>query len=117
LLGEYIYSVKANTPVSTASSPTDDGVNQGYWFRASYTFNPKWRALIEETYANLYSAGNSGQTSIFFNKYYATSFVLDYTLTPNSTIIGQYELGRGRRSDDSETLDYGRFTLGWRTTF
>ncbi len=119
LLGEYMYWEKKNVLVpSSGTVPTADGVNKGYWIRAMYNINPKWRALIQQSYSNLYQAGlSSTQRDMLSDKYYVTTLGLDFSLTPNSTIIGQYDKGNGHRSNGSESLKYDRFTLGWRTTF
>ncbi len=120
LLGEYIFQEFDNVPIPaspTAASPTAVGKREGYWIRGVYTFNPKWRALIEQSYFNNYKAGLSGQTSMLSDKYYSTNLGVDYSITPNSTIIGQYEIGDASRSNGSESLRFNRYTLGWRTTF
>jgi len=119
LLGEYIYSLYENKVIpSTGTAPTGDGKQEGYWIKAMYTFNPKWRALIQQSYTNLYQAAlTTTQSSMLSDKWYTTTLGLDYFLTPNSTIMGQYDISNGSRSDGSESLKYNRFTLGWRTTF
>ncbi|TRZ93648.1 hypothetical protein D4R78_08035 [bacterium] len=118
LLGEYIYWEKKNVLIpSSGTVPTADGVNQGYWIRGIYTFNPKWRAIVQQSYSNLYQTALTGQMSMISDKYYVTTLGLDFSLTPSSTIIGQYDKGNASRSDGSESLKYDRFTMGWRTTF
>jgi len=119
LRGEYIYSLYKDKQVPlTALTPTADGKNEGYWVKAIYTFNPKWKAVVEQSYVDLYKAGlTTGQKSMISDEYSSTSLALDYSVTPSSTIITQYENVNAHRSDDSDKLDYGRITMGWRTTF
>ncbi len=119
LRGEYIYSLYKNKVVpSSGITPTADGANEGYWIKAIYTFNPKWRFLVQQSYANLYQAAlTSTQKSMLSDKWNVTTLAVDYSLIPSSTIIAQYDRGNGSRSDGSEHLTYDRFTLGWRTTF
>lgn len=118
LLGEYIYLKYNNVLLTTsATGLRADGKREGYWIKGIYTFNPKWRAVTEVSYANLYKTGLTGQRGMVSDMYYATDFGLDYSLTPDSTIIGQFEVGDASRSDQSDIIDYHRFVLGWRTTF
>jgi len=120
LTGEYIYTVYNNVVLPatvTAASPRADGERKGFWLRAVYTFNPKWRVAIQQTQYNMYKSGLVGQKDMLSDKWYTTDLALDYFLTPSSTIIAQYENGNGHRSDGSESLKFDRFTLGWRTTF
>ncbi len=119
LLGEWLYWERKNMLVpSTGITPTADAINQGYWVRAMYNLNPKWRFLVQQSYTNLYQAGlTTTQKSMLSDKYYVTTLGVDFNLLPSSTIIGQYDHGNAGRSDGSESLKYDRFTLGWRTTF
>lgn len=118
LLGEYDYNIFDNLVVpATGTSPTADGKREGYWLRAIYTLDPKWRAVIQQSHYNMYKNGLTGQTAMMSDKWDTSDLALDYSLTPNSTIIGQYEKANAHRSDGSESLKFDRFTLGWRTTF
>lgn len=119
LTGEYIY--RHFDELATVTSTTtggitarSDGNNAGYWVRAMYTFNPKWRALIKYSSVELYKTGT---TDMRTDNYDTTSAALNYFLTPSSTIIAQLMHTDAERSDGSEQLKFNRFTLGWRTTF
>lgn len=112
LTSEYIYQKYGH--VTTTGRANADGKKEGYYIRAMYTFNPKWRALVKYSHAELYQTGTINMRS---NNYDTTSLAVDYFLTPNSTIIGQYSYIDGERSDGSESIKANRFTLGWRTTF
>jgi len=112
LTGEYIYN-KWDQLVTTGTI-TADGKREGYYLRAMYNFTPKWRGLVKYSHAELYKTGLAFMKS---DNYDTTILAVDYFLTPNSTIIGQYQFVDADRSDGSESLDFGRFTLGWRTTF
>lgn len=116
LTSEYIYKKYRTVPLAIggANKANADGKNEGYYIRAMYTFNPKWRALLKYSHAELYKTGIPTMRS---DNYDTTSLALNYFITPNSTIIGQYMFIDGARSDESERIEANRFTLGWRTTF
>ncbi|OIO36252.1 MAG: hypothetical protein AUJ74_03290 [Candidatus Omnitrophica bacterium CG1_02_44_16] len=70
--------------------------------------------MIDYSHANLY---NIDSTFLRNDTYDEVAFGVDYFLMPGSIIIGQFSLGDASRSDDSEKIQYRRFTIGWRTTF
>jgi len=113
LTGEYIYRVYQSR-ITTGTNKAD-GTNKGYWLRAMYTFDPRWRALVKYSHSNLYKTGLG--VGMMSDTYDTTSLAVDFFLTPNSTIIGQYQYIDARRSDGTDKLKANRFTLGWRTTF
>jgi len=122
LTSEYIY--KKYGHVTTLGKANADGKREGYYVRAMYTFNPKWRALVKYSHAELYKTGFVNMKS---DNYDTTAVGLNYFLTPNSDIIAECQLINGRRSDSndaSQNINAGRedikatrFTMGWRTTF
>ncbi|MDD5595504.1 MAG: hypothetical protein PHY94_04570 [Candidatus Omnitrophica bacterium] len=109
---KYIYNNFKN--LTTTGSRKADGRREGYVVDVGYKILPKWRALLRYSYVNLYKTGSVNMLS---DKWNSASFILDYDLLPNSTIMGQYENADGHRSDGSESLRFNRFTIGWRTTF
>ncbi len=112
ILGEYLYTRRNDLLLS--GGLREDGTRDGYRLKAIYRFTPKWQGLIDYSHANLY---NLDSTFMRNDTYDEVTFGLDYFLMPSSTIIGQFSLGDASRSDDSEKLQYRRFTIGWRTTF
>ncbi|MBI4774808.1 MAG: hypothetical protein HY788_11620 [Deltaproteobacteria bacterium] len=111
LLGEYLRREQEDSPL--IGGGTADAVNEGYYVRAMYTFNPEWRVLAKYSDVDLFFPSTSAVT----DNYKTLSMALNYWITSNSTIIPQIELVDADRSDGSETLKYIRWTLGWRTTF
>ncbi len=112
LTSEYLYRKYGH--VTTTGNANADGKNEGYYVRAMYTFDPKWRALVKYSHAELYQTGLVNMRS---NNYDTTTLAVNYFLTPSSDIIAQYSFIEGNRSDASEKIKANRFTLGWRTTF
>ncbi len=113
LTGEYIYRLFKN--LITIDPVRANGAQAGYWLKAMYTFNPKWRALVKYSHADLFKTGISAD--MLSDKYDTTTLAVDYSLMPSSTVIAQYSFIAGSRSDGSDKLRANRFTLGWRTTF
>ncbi len=111
ILGEYLYRGREGVPLTAGGRA--DGDDKGYYIRAMYTFNPKWRALVKYSDVDLYSAS----TSMLTDNYKTLSFAVNYWIMDSSTIILQPEYVDADRSDGSESLEYIRWTLGWRTTF
>ncbi len=112
LTSEFTY--KKYGRVTTLGTASADGKREGYYVRAMYTFNPKWRALVKYSHAELYKTGSVYMKS---DNYDTTALGVNYFLTPNSDIITEYQYIDGDRSDGSEKLRANRFTMGWRTTF
>lgn len=112
ILAEYLYTRWNDLLLSDGSRA--DGTRDGYRLKAIYRFTPKWQALVDYSHANLY---NTDSTFMRTDTYDEVTFGVDYFLMPSSTIIGQFSYGDGSRSDDSEKIQYKRFTIGWRTTF
>ncbi len=111
LHGEYLF--RGLDDVTLLSGGTADYENKGYYIRAMYTFNPTWRALIK--WSDVDQPFIS--TTMLTDNYQELSFAVNYWIFQGSTIIGQLDFVNADRSDNSETLEYFRYTLGWRTTF
>jgi hypothetical protein len=111
LSGEYLSRQRESVPLLDGG--TADADNEGYYLRAMYTFNPKWRALLKWSDVDLAFPS----TTMLTDEYKTLSFAVNYWITPESTIIPQIEYVDAERSDGSEMLEYIRYTLGWRTTF
>lgn len=114
LTSEYIYLKYGH--VTTTGTANADGKNEGYYARLMYNFTDKWRGLIKYSHAELYKT-TTGIVNMRSDNYDTTTVALDYFLTPNSTIIGQYMYIDADKSDGSDKIRANRFTLGWRTTF
>ena len=109
--GEYLH--RKRNDVSLLQGGTADWNNKGYFLRAMYTVNPKWRVLakfsdVDQPFVS---------TTMLEDNYKTTSFAINYWFTDASTIISQIDSIDAERSDQSESLKYFRYTIGWRTTF
>ena len=93
---------------------TKDGEDKGWYVRAKYTYNPQWRFLLKYSDVDLWSPSTG---TLLSDTYKTLSAAINFWITENSTIIPQIEYVDADRSDGSETLDYFRYTIGWRTTF
>ncbi len=111
LSGEYLRREQKDYPLLNGGFA--DAVNDGYYVRAMYTFNPEWRVLVKFSDVDLFFPSTTALT----DNYKTLCFAVNYWITGSSTIIPQVELVDADRSDGSESLEYLRFTLGWRTTF
>ena len=112
LSGEYLARLYDDVPL--LDGETKNGENEGYYLRALYTFNPKWRVLLKWSDVDLYYASTS---SMLTDNYKTLSFAVNWWPVSGSTVIPQLEYVDADRSDGSEELKYLRYTLGWRTTF
>ena len=111
ILGEYLR--REREEVSLTGGGRADGINEGYYIRGMYTFNPKWRVVAKWSDVDLYFPSSTMLT----DDYKALSLAVNYWITQASTIIPQIEFVDAERSDGSESLEYLRYTLGWRITF
>lgn len=111
-LYEFIYRKYEN--LSLTGGDKEDGTRDGYQTKLLYRFNEKWRGVINYSNVDLY---NTGSTSIRTDTYETLTLGVNYFITESSIIIGQFSLTDADRSDDTESIDFERFTLGWRTTF
>lgn len=111
LLGGYLHRGRDGVPLTAGG--VADGDNKGWYVRAMYTFDSKWRALVKYSDVDLGYAS----TTMLTDNYKTVTFAVDYWIVSGSTIIPQIQYVDAQRSDGSEKLQYWRYTLGWRTTF
>jgi hypothetical protein len=111
IMGEYMHKEWGKKPLTGGG--TADGENKGYYIKALYSFGEKWRAIAKYSDVKLYNAS----TTMLTDTYKTTSLGVNYFITDSSTIMLQVSSVDADRSDGSETLEYIRYTLGWRTTF
>jgi len=111
IMGEYMHKEWEKKPLTGGG--TADGENKGYYIKALYSFGEKWRALAKYSDVELYNAS----TTMLTDTYKTISLGVNYFITDSSTIMPQVSSVDADRSDGSETLEYIRYTLGWRTTF
>ncbi|MGD9157158.1 MAG: hypothetical protein PVG39_02005, partial [Desulfobacteraceae bacterium] len=109
--GEYLFRERQKIPL--LGGGTSDGEDKGYYLRALYIHNNKWRVMAKYSDIDQFFISNTMLT----DNYQAFSFSFSYWLTEGSTIIPQIDAVDAERSDGSEKLEYLRYTLGWRTTF
>lgn len=110
--GEYLRKSRNDWPLSGGT--LEDAVDEGWYAKLVYTFNPKWKTLVKYSDVNLFFPSSNSMLS---DNYKTFSLAVNYWITEGSTIIPQVEFVDADRSDGSETLEYSRYTLGWRTTF
>ncbi|MCX5779095.1 MAG: hypothetical protein NTU66_07775 [Elusimicrobia bacterium] len=111
-----IAQVRLSSEYSTLTSQDKiavgkDAVNQGYYVQGMYVFNDMWRAGINNSHAD------NEAVATYREVWDTNTLLLDCFLTPSSSIIGQYTMAEGNRTNGSDKVKYNRFTLGWRTTF
>jgi hypothetical protein len=111
IMGEYLHKQWDNVPLSGGG--TADGENKGYYIKGLYSFRQKWRGVVKYSDVELYNAS----TTMLADTYKTISLGVNYSITDSSLIMLQISSVDADRSDGSETLEYIRFTLGWRTTF
>jgi hypothetical protein len=111
LMGEYMSKQFDSLPLSGGG--TADGEDKGYYIKALYSFNQKWRGLIKYSDVELFNAS----TTMLTDTYKTVSLGVNYFLVDSSPLMLQFSFVDADRSDGSETLEYFRFTFGWRTTF
>ncbi len=111
VMAEYMHKEWESLPLTAGG--TADGENKGYYIKALYSFTQKWRGLVKYSSVELYNAS----TTMLTDTYDTLCLGVNYFITESSTIIGQVAFVDADRSDGSETLEYTRFTIGWRTTF
>lgn len=112
LSGEYLYRWREDLPL--VGGGTDDGEDKGWYVKFKYTFSPKWRLTLKYSDVDLWATSTGGLAT---DNYKALTGALGFWITDNSTIIPQLEWVDADRSGAAESLEYLRYTLGWRTTF
>jgi len=111
IMSEYLYKEWESLPLSGVG--TADGEDEGYYVKALYRFHEKWRGLAKYSSVKLHNPS----TAMLTDTYDTICLGVNYFIVGGSAIIGQVSFVDADRSDGSETLEYTRFTLGWRTTF
>ncbi len=112
LRSEYMFKKYFNKPLVDKSLV--DTESFGYYLKALYRFNPKWGAMVNYSDVQL---PYLGERVIRHDDYEAVTLGLNYYFTESSIIMADISLVDADRSNDSESLNYYRTTLGWRTTF
>ncbi len=112
LSGEYLARLREGWELADGS--TGDADDEGWYVRFLYTFNEQWRALVKYSDVDLFFPAPD---EMLEDNYKTLSLAVNYWLTNASTIIPQVEYVDAERSDGSESMEYLRWTLGWRTTF
>ena len=112
LSGEYMYRWREDLPL--AGGGTEDGEDKGWYVKAKYTLNPQWRFLLKYSDVDLWATGTD---NLLTDNYKTWSAAANYWIAESSTIIGQVEYVDADQQGSTESLDYWRYTLGWRTTF
>jgi hypothetical protein len=112
LSGEYLYRWREDLPL--AGGGTEDGEDKGWYIKAKYKLNPKWQFLLKYSDVDLWSPGTG---RLLTDHYQTVSASVGYWISDSSTILPQIEWVDADQQGSSETLDYWRYTLGWRTTF
>ncbi len=112
LSGEYMYRWLEKIPL--IGGGTKDGEDKGWYVKGIYTLNPQWRFLLKYSDVDLWAPGTG---KLLTDHYQTWSGAVNYWIAESSTIIGQVEWVDADQQGSSESLDYWRYTLGWRTTF
>ena len=110
--GEFMSRWLENLPVLNGG--TDDGEDEGWYIKGLYRLNPQWRFLLKYSDVDLWFPGTN---TLLTDNYETFAFGVNYFITDSSIIMPQLEYVDADRSDGSESLEYFRYTLGWRTTF
>lgn len=112
LSGEYLYRFREDLPL--IGGGTEDGEDRGWYIKAKYNLSPEWRFLLKYSDVELWAPGTD---QLLTDHYQTVSAAINYWITGNSTIIPQIEYVDASQDGSGETLEYWRYTLGWRTTF
>jgi hypothetical protein len=112
LSGEYMFRWKEALPL--IGGGTEDGEDKGWYAKLKYSLNPKWRFVFKYSDVDLWSTSTN---SLLTDNYKSIAFTVGWWITDSSTIMPQIEYVDADRSDTGITLEYFRYTLGWRTTF
>jgi hypothetical protein len=112
LSGEYMYRWRQDLPLTGGG--TEDGEDKGWYIKAKYKLNPQWQFLLKYSDVDLWAPGAD---SLLTDNYRTISGAIGYWIGESSTILPQIEYVDASQNGSSETLNYWRYTLGWRTTF
>ncbi len=111
ILSEYMYRQWQDVPLT--DSGTADGERKGYYVRLRYNLAPQWQGVVRYSDVDLYRPS----TTMLSDNYKALSLGVNYYINDSSAIMPQFIRVEAERSDESEELEYNRFTLGLRVTF
>ena len=111
IMGEYMYKEWESLPLTGGG--TADGEDEGWYIKALFSLSEKWRWLVKYSSVDLHYAS----TTMLTDTYDTICFGVNYFITDSSAIMPQISIVEADRSDGSETLEYTRYTIGWRTTF
>lgn len=112
LTGEYLYRWRENLPLTGGG--TEDGEDKGWYIKAKYAHSSTLRFVLKYSDVDLWAVSS---TRLLTDSYKEVSLAGGWWITDSSTIIPQVEYVDADRSSSSITLEYVRYTLGWRTTF
>lgn len=110
--GEFMSRWREDLPL--LGGGTQNGEDEGWYVKGFYRFTPKWRAMLKYSDVDLWFPGTN---SLLTDNYKTFSAAVNYFITESSIIMPQLEYVDADRSDNSQRLEYFRYTLGWRTTF
>jgi len=110
--GEYMHRQKDNVPLTGGG--TDDGKDKGWYVKVKYSLSDKWRFVIKYSDVDLWALSTD---RLLTDNYKTVTGAVGWWITDSSTIIPQVEYVDADRDGTGETLEYWRYTLGWRTTF
>ena len=110
--GEYLLRWREELPLTGGG--TEDGEDKGWYAKVKYNFTPKLRMVFKYSDVDLWAVSTD---TLQTDKYKAYSLSGGWWITESSTIIPQIEYVDAERSGTQDTLEYFRYTLGWRTTF
>ncbi|MGA6926654.1 MAG: hypothetical protein WBY88_13275 [Desulfosarcina sp.] len=110
--GEYMNRWREALPLLDGG--TEDGEDNGWYAKVKYSPTDKWRFVLKYSDVDLWSASTD---QLLTDNYQSLAFTVGWWITESSTIMPQIEYVDADRSDTDITLEYFRYTLGWRTTF
>lgn len=110
--GEYLLRWREALPLTGGG--TQDGEDKGWYAKLKYDYSSKLRFVLKYSDVDLWSASTN---ELLTDNYKAVSLAGGWWITDSSTIIPQVEYIDAERSGADDTLEYFRYTLGWRTTF
>ena len=93
---------------------TEDGEDKGWYAKIKYSLSDKWRFVLKYSDVDLWSASTD---RLLTDNYQSLAFTVGWWITDSSTLMPQIEFVDADRSDTDITLEYFRYTIGWRTTF
>ena len=111
-MGEYMDRTRNEVPL--LGGGTEDGTDKGWYVKGLFTITPQWKLLIKYSDVDLWAPGN---TALLTDNYKVISGGVDWWVTDGSTIIFEASYNDANQTVSEDTLEYFRYTVGWRTTF